>query len=118
MRVLGVGDDHCLAALYLRLIEEGHTVRVSVAHRESQDVMAGLVERCGSAWRAQLPWIRAAGDEGLIVFETAHHGRDQDSLRAQGFHVVGGSGMGDRLEDDRECGQALLRELGLPTART
>ncbi|MCC2658111.1 MAG: phosphoribosylglycinamide synthetase [Panacagrimonas sp.] len=118
MRVLGVGDDHSLAALYLRLIEEGHALRVSVAHAESQDVMAGLVERCGADWRAQLPWIRAAGDEGLIVFETAHHGAEQDALRAQGFHVVGGSALGDALEEDRERGQTLLKELGLPVART
>lgn len=118
MRVLGVGDDHSLGALYLRLLEEGHALRVSVAHAESEDVMAGLVERCGADWRAQLPWIRAAGREGLIVFETAHHGVEQDALRAEGFHVVGGSALGDRLEEDRAHGQNLLRELGLPVART
>ena len=118
MRVLGVGDDHCLGALYLRLIEEGHDLRVSVAHAESQDVMAGLVDRCGADWRAQLPWIRAAGREGLIVFETAHHGAEQDALRAEGFHVFGGSAFGDRLEEDRQRGQDLLQEVGLPVART
>jgi phosphoribosylamine---glycine ligase len=118
MRVLGVGDDLCLGALYLRLIEEGHEVRVSVARAESQDVMAGLVEHCGPDWRAQWGWVRAAARDGLIVFETAHHGVEQDALRAEGFHVVGGSALGDRLEEDREGGQALLRELGLPVART
>ena len=118
MRILGIGDDHCLGALYLRLIEEGHALRVSVAHAESQDVLAGLVERCGADWRSQLPWVRAAGREGLIVFETARHGAEQDALRAEGFQVVGGSAFGDRLEEDRERGQRLLHELGLPVART
>jgi phosphoribosylamine---glycine ligase len=118
VRVLGIGDDHCLGALYLRLIEEGHAVRVSVAHPESQDVMAGLVERCGADWRAELDWVRAAGGDGLIVFETARHGAEQDALRAEGFHVVGGCAFGDRLEEDREYGQRLLQGLGLPVART
>ena len=118
MRVLGVGDDHCLASLYLRLIEEGHEVRASVAHAESQDVMSGLVPLCGADWRAQLGWIRGAGREGVIVFETAHHGAVQDALRSEGFHVVGGSAFGDRLEEDRAYGQDLLRVLGLPVART
>ena len=107
MRVLGVGDDHALAALYRRLIEEGHALRVSVAHAESQDVMTGLVERCGPDWRSQLPWIRGAGRDGLVIFETAHHGAEQDALRNEGFHVVGGSALGDRLEEDRDRG--LLR---------
>lgn len=118
MRVLGVGDDLCLASLYLRLKDEGHDVRVSVAHADSHDVMAGLMERCGADWRAQLEWARGAGKEGLIVFETARHGAEQDALRADGFHVVGGSALGDRLEEDRAYGQNLLQMLGLPVART
>ncbi len=117
MRILGITDDLCLGSVFQRLQQEGHEVRVSIANPESQSVMAGIVERCND-WSSQLPWIRAAGREGLIVFETAHQGALQDSLRGQGYRVIGGGAWGDRLEDDREYGQLLLRQLGLQTAET
>lgn len=117
MKILGIGDDHCLSDLYLRLCGEGHDVRVYVACPESQRILAGLVPRC-EEWRAELDWVRAAGDEGLVIFETAHHGEVQDQLRRDGFRVIGGSAWGDRLESDRAFGQQILRDAGLPTAAT
>jgi len=117
MRILGVGDDLCLGSLYLRLAEEGHDVRVSGGGVDSAGILSGLVERTDE-WTAQLPWIRQAGREGVVVFETASHGSVQDELRAQGYRVIGGSAWGDRLEEDREYGQQLLRQLGLQTAAT
>lgn len=117
MRILGVGDDLCLGSIYLRLAEEGHEVRVSASSPDAAGILTGLVERHDD-WAAQLPWVRAAGKEGLIVFETARHGAVQDALRGEGYRVVGGSAWGDRLEEDREYGQLLLRQLGLQTADT
>ena len=68
-----------------------------------------------SDWRAELDWLRAAGDEGIILFENAaeHRGQLQDELRRDGFHVIGGSAFGDRLENDRAFAQGVLGELGL-----
>lgn len=117
MRILGVGDDLCLGSIYLRLVEEGHEVRVGASNPEAQNLLRGLVERCDD-WSAELPWIRAAGKEGLVIFETACHGATQDALRGEGDRVVGGSSWGDRLEEDREYGQLLLRQIGLQTAET
>lgn len=115
MKILGIGDDHCLGDLYRRLHNEGHEVKVYVACADSHRVMAGLVSRCES-WESELGWIRSAGDQGLIIFETAHHGEIQDQLRREGFRVIGGSAWGDRLESDRAFGQQVLRDAGLPTA--
>lgn len=117
MRVLGIGSYNDLGSIYLRLAREGHDVRVFVAEDASHDVLAGLVERIPD-WRALLPWVREAGDDGLIIFEDAGWGETQDELRRDGFHVLGGSAYGDRLEQDRELGQQVLRDLGLPTAET
>jgi phosphoribosylamine--glycine ligase len=69
-------------------------------------------------WRAELAWIREAGPEGVILFETAHDGVTQDSLRREGYQVIGGSAVGDRLESDRAFGQRILAEAGMRVAAT
>ncbi len=103
--------------MYLRLQSAGHDVRVHAADDEAHDVMRGML--CFTDdWRKELDWIRAAGGEGAILFETASLGSVQDELRRDRFNVIGGSALGDRLENDREYGQSVLRGLGLRTARS
>ena len=88
MRFLGVGDNCDLGALYLRLIEEGHDVRISIANPLCRGTLAGLVEQVPD-WIAELPWIRAVGNDGIILFENVAKGRGeaQDALRRDGFEV-------------------------------
>jgi len=117
MRFLGIGDSNDLLALYLQLERQGHEVRVHVRDPDAADVGEGLVTRVDD-WRAALPWIRDAGQDGVLLFETATDGPLQDSLRAGGYQVIGGSAAGDRLESERESGQKLLATLGLLTAET
>src|SRR5215203_918923 len=118
MRFLGVGDNCDLGALYLRLIEEEHDVRISIANPLCQGTLAGLVEQVPD-WIAELPWIRAVGSDGIILFENVAKGRGeaQDALRRDGFNVIGGSAYGDRLENDRGYAQRVLADIGLSTAR-
>jgi phosphoribosylamine--glycine ligase len=99
----------------MRLGAAGHEVRVFVADPKERGTLDGLITRT-SDWKAELPWIKAAGQEGVILFEHAHMGDTQDALRAQGYNVIGGSAFGDRLENDREFGQSCLREAGIATA--
>lgn len=115
MRFLGVSETCDLGALYMRLLAEGHEVRVAVSHPLAQGTLAGLVPRTGE-WRAELPWVRAAGSQGVILFESVSEGFGalQDELRRDGFQVVGGSAYGDRLENDRGFAQQVLAELGFP----
>src|SRR4051794_4929614 len=117
MRFLGVGDNCDLGALYLRLIEEGHDVRVSIANPLCHGTLAGFVEQVPD-WIAELPWIRAVGNDGIILFENVAKGRGeaQDALRRDGFNVIGGSAYGDRLENDRGHAQRVLHDIGLQTA--
>jgi phosphoribosylamine--glycine ligase len=77
--------------------------------------LAGLVEKVED-WRSELAWVRAAGAEGVILFESVSEGFGalQDALREDGYHVIGGSAYGDRLENDRAYAQQLLGGLGFP----
>ena len=115
MRILGIGDYNELGSIYLRLIEGGHDVRVHIRAEDSRDVLAGMIELAPS-WEDALPWVREAGDGGLILFEDSGHGELQDRLRREGLRVVGGSAFGDRLEQERVLGQDILRRAGLLTA--
>ena len=118
MRFLGIGDYCDLGALYLRLVEEGHEVRISISNPLCSGTLAGLVERTPD-WRDELDWIRAAGRDGIILFENVakNRGALQDELRGKGFNVIGGSAYGDRLENDRAYAQRVLAAAGLPIAR-
>jgi phosphoribosylamine--glycine ligase len=114
MRFLGIGDYCDLSSLYLRLQEEGHEVKVSIANNLCRDTLADLVPHVDD-WRGEIAWIRAAGAEGIVLFENAaeQRGALQDEMRRDGLHVIGGSAYGDRLENDRAYAQEVLRGLGL-----
>src|SRR5438045_1633484 len=114
VRFLGIGDSCDLGALYMRLLAEGHEVKVHVGYPICHGTLAGMVTHV-SDWRNELDWIRQAGDEGIILFENVSEKRGhlQDQLRRDGFNVVGGSAYGDRLENERGYAQRLLRDIGL-----
>lgn len=114
MRFLGIGDSCDLGSLYLRLLAEGHEVRVHVANPLCHGTLAGLVTRVAD-WKSELDWVGAAGDHGIILFENVAEQRGllQDELRGRGFNVIGGSQYGDRLENDRAYAQEVLRDIGL-----
>src|SRR5688500_13197538 len=103
--------------MYLRLIARGHAVRVYMFDAASQGVMAGMLPSTND-WRKELDWIRAAGQDGVILFENVSEGETQDELRAAGYNVIGGSALGDRLETDRAYGQEILRQANIATIPT
>jgi phosphoribosylamine---glycine ligase len=112
VRFLGIGDYCELSALYLRLLAEGHEVKVHIARAESRCTLAGLVSKAES-WEEELSWV---GRDGIIIFENTakERGELQDRLRVDGFQVIGGSAFGDRLENDRAFAQSILKGLGFP----
>lgn len=115
MRFLGIGEWNSLGDMYDRLQAAGHEVRVFIEEPGAHEIFRGRLTRVDD-WRAALPWIKAAGKDGMIIFESAAMGARQDALRRDGFHVIGGSAYGDRLEADRRFGQRVLAEIGLKTA--
>ena len=117
MRFLGIGDVNDLGDMYVRLLAAGHEVKVYVGDPDSADTLEGLVPRTPD-WRAELDWVRQAGEDGILLFENASDGAIQDELRADGLNVIGGSALGDRLEQDREFGQVCLSDAGLAIAKS
>jgi phosphoribosylamine--glycine ligase len=115
MRFLGIGSSCDLGDMYLQLLGTGHEVRVFSADFAEHGVMGGMLTRVED-WRSQLDWVRAAGSDGVILFEGTEFGDEKDQLRGDGFQVIGGCAFGDRLENEREFGQAVLAEVGLQTA--
>jgi phosphoribosylamine--glycine ligase len=112
MRILAIGPRAYLGDIYLTLRREGHEVRVFAEDPPELRAFEGLID-CVEDWRAELDWV---GRDGIIFFERIGRGALQEELRAQGFQVVGGSVFGDRLEQEREFGQAVLKEAGLAIA--
>lgn len=117
MRFLGIGDYNDLGAMYHGLARRGHEVRVSVANPAYRDVYGGMLDFTHD-WQAELGWLREAGEDGIALFESATQGATQDTLRRDGFQVIGGSAFGDRLEADRAFGQQVLQGFGLRLAAT
>ena len=116
MRFLGIGECADLASLYLRLARDRHEIRVFIGCPLCKDTLAGLIERVPN-WESELDWIRAAGQDGFILFENIGlgYGEIQDRLRREGLNVIGGGTYGARLENDRVYAQRVLAELGLVT---
>jgi len=108
---LGIGKGNDLADIYLRLQSAGHEVRVHVGDPEARGIAAGMLDFTDD-WERELGWARS----GILIFEGIGWGETQDRLRRDGFHVIGGSALGDRLETDRAFGQDVLRRIGLETA--
>jgi phosphoribosylamine--glycine ligase len=115
LRYLGIGDTCDLGAMYYRLAQAGHEVKVYIAHPDANDIYGGMIDTIDD-WRSALPWIKAAGADGVIIFESAGMGQVQDTLRAEGYFVIGGSAYGDRLESERQFGQDIFMQIGLSTA--
>jgi phosphoribosylamine--glycine ligase len=114
VRVLGITQTCDLGSLYLRLLGEGHEVKVTVSEPLAQGTMAGLVPRA-SDWEQELDWVR--GDpRGIILFEAVGFGELQCRLRRDGFNVIGGSDLGDRLENDRAYAFDVLARQGMKIA--
>lgn len=117
MKFLGVGEYCDLGAMYLRLMQAGHDVKVYVEHADYHDIYAGMLNFT-SDWQNELDWIAQAGQDGIIIFESATKGKLQDDLRLKGFQVIGGSEFGDKLEADREFGQQIMQEMDMCVAKT
>jgi phosphoribosylamine--glycine ligase len=111
MKILFISTDLIAGSLAHELVKEGHDVRLFVKEKGRQDNFDNIITKTKN-WRKDLPWV---GKDGLIIFDDVGYGKIQDTLRKKGYRVVGGSELGDKLELDREFGQAIFTKYGLQT---
>ncbi|MGZ5920800.1 MAG: phosphoribosylglycinamide synthetase C domain-containing protein [Rhizomicrobium sp.] len=98
--------------MYLALLHAGHQVRTHIEDPQWRCILRGFIDLTDD-WKRELDWLRQDG--GIILFERADQGELQDELRRDGFHVIGGSAFGDRMENDRSFGQDCMRQAGMTT---
>jgi phosphoribosylamine--glycine ligase len=87
---------------------EGHEVKVYVQADYDVDVYTGFLEKV-SDYKEFIDWA------DVVVFDDVGFGEEADELRKKGKLVVGGSEYTDRLEKDREFGQAEMEKVGMLT---
>ncbi|MDP3964006.1 MAG: phosphoribosylamine--glycine ligase [bacterium] len=88
--------------------QEGHEVKACIDNKKERDVYDGFFEKVDD-WKAWVDWA------DVVVFDDTGFGSHADALRKKGKHVVGGSAYTDRLEEDREFGQAEMKRVGMLT---
>ncbi len=106
-KFLFVSIDALIGDLAWAVKKEGHEVRYYIQEKEQKDVSDGFLDKVDD-WRAHVDWA------DIIVFDDVGFGAEADSLRKNGKPVVGGSEYTDKLELDREFGQAEMKAAGIP----
>lgn len=112
MRVLIHSAEGDSAGLAWQMQKEGATVDFFVKAKWARRQMEGIV-----------PHVETL-EEGLknkpdfVLFDLNGDGETADSLRKDGWKVIGGSKMCDRMEFDRAWGVKLCEQYGIKTPKT
>ena len=106
MKFLFVTNESLSADLAWQLKKEGHEVKMYCHSQGEKDVGLGFFEKVDE-WEPLKDWA------DVIIFDDIGFGNKADQLRAEGKFVVGGSPYSDKLELDREFGQAELSSVGV-----
>lgn len=91
-----------------RVQQEGHQVKYCILSKADREIADGLLEKVPD-WETWKEWA------DLIVFDDSDFGESCEKLRREGRKVIGGTKYSDRLESDRDFGQAEMQAAGLTT---
>ncbi len=94
-----------LLDLAVALQNEGHEVKLHIPNHEYAKIGDGIVKK-------EKEWWTCVGEGYIWCFDGCTFGGLQDWLRGRGESVFGGSDKGDKLENDRQLGQALFKAAG------
>lgn len=108
MKFLFVTNESLSSDLAWQLKKEGHEVKMYCHSQGEKDVGLGFFEKV-EEWEPLKDW------PDVIVFDDIGFGSKAEQLRNEGKFVIGGSPYTDKLELDREFGQAELKAVGVDT---
>jgi len=104
-KFLFISHEALSGDLAWKIQNEGHEVKCWI--EDVTDEYDGVLTKVGGHWKNHVDWA------DVVVFDDTGFGKDADALRKAGKAVVGGSVYTDRLEEDREFGQAEMKRLGM-----
>ncbi len=103
----------CALSWWLRLLDEGHEVRVWIEPKTHKTVGDGMVDKAGTFDELMLWALDGARRmPTVMVFDSSGTGDLADTARKRGLYVMGGGGFMDKLEKDRSFGFDIAREAG------
>jgi len=106
LKFLFVSIEALIGDLAWQVKKEGHEVKYFIQEKEQKDVCDGFLDKVED-WKEHVGWC------DIIVFDDVGFGEEAEKLRNAGKPVVGGSIYTDKLENDREFGQAEMQSTGI-----
>lgn len=106
LKFLFLSDTGDGLGLALHLKGKGHTVAASLRNSRSKHNYDGLLLKPEK-------WQTFLDKETIVVFDSNGGGKTGDRLRAQGYHVFGGSVIADSLELDRDIAFEFMEQVGI-----
>lgn len=106
LKFLFVSRESLSGDLAWALKREGHEAKVYIKTKSDLDAYDGFLEKV-ERWEDWIDW------SDIIIFDHVQFGELAERLRKKGKPVIGGSMYTDRLEIDREFGQAELKRHGI-----
>jgi len=91
-------------ALHLQDVE-GHEVKMWIPDHEHARIGENMIEKASD-------WWNYLDGQWTFIVDGCERGAMQDYLRKKGIPCFGGSEAGDKLENDRQMGQAIFKRAG------
>ncbi|MBS3069273.1 phosphoribosylamine--glycine ligase [Candidatus Micrarchaeota archaeon] len=106
IKFLFVSIEGLIGDLAWQVLKEGHEVKYFIREQGEKNVCDGFVPK-EDDWEPLVDWA------DTIVFDDVGFGEVAEALRKKGKKVIGGCAYTDKLENERNFGQAELKDAGV-----
>ncbi|HLC59491.1 MAG TPA: hypothetical protein VJH34_03125 [archaeon] len=111
-KFLIVSSVGCGTNIAYRLKKEGNEVKMFIQDASESDLLEGSIVEKIDDWEREKSWA------DIIIFDDIYFGFRQNELRQQGFKVIGGSDLGDRLELNRKFALDYFKKMNVNIPKT